>query len=73
MLDLAPGRSVERLARDLARQDSKASFANRLRKGAGIDGVKIALLRTFAPPAALADPEKLARQIKATPLAVLRP
>lgn len=73
ILDLAPGRSVERLARDLARQGSKASFANRLRKGAGIDGVKIALLRAFAPPAALADPKKLARQIKATPLAVLRP
>jgi uncharacterized flavoprotein (TIGR03862 family) len=41
-LDLAPGRTEERLARDLARQPAKASFSNRLRKGAGLDGVKLA-------------------------------
>ncbi|MBS1184399.1 MAG: flavoprotein, partial [Proteobacteria bacterium] len=36
IIDLVPGRSAERLARDLARQDAKASFSNRLRKGAGL-------------------------------------
>ncbi|MBA8876748.1 TIGR03862 family flavoprotein [Phyllobacterium myrsinacearum] len=72
-LDLAPGRTVERLARDLARQDSKASFANRLRKGAGIDGVKSALLRRFAEAADLTDPERLAICIKTLPLTLLRP
>jgi uncharacterized flavoprotein (TIGR03862 family) len=45
MIDLAPGRTMERLARDLARQDGKASFSNRLRKRAGLEGVKAALLR----------------------------
>jgi predicted flavoprotein YhiN len=35
VIDLAPGRMVERLSRDLARQDPKASFSNRLRKGTG--------------------------------------
>lgn len=73
VLDLAPGRSAEKLARDLARQDSKASFANRVRKGAGIEGVKIALLRKFADAADLSDPQRLARLIKALPLVVVRP
>jgi len=71
-LDLAPGRTLERLSRDLARQGAKASFSNRLRKGAGLEGVKAALLREVAPEAARADPEELAGMIKALPLAVLR-
>ncbi|PYE87829.1 TIGR03862 family flavoprotein [Phyllobacterium leguminum] len=72
-LDLAPGRTVERLARDLARQDAKASFSTRLRKGAGLEGVKAALVREIMPQAATAGPEQLARAIKSLPLAVLRP
>ena len=72
-LDLAPGRSEERLARDLARQDNKASFSNRLRKGAGIDGVKSALLRAYASPADLAHPQRLAASIKSLELPLLRP
>ncbi len=73
LVDLAPGRTVERLSRDLARQDAKASFSNRLRKGAGIEGVKTALLRELASPSALADPEQLSRLIKALPIPLLRP
>jgi len=72
-VDLAPGRAAERIARDLARQDAKQSLSNRLRKGAGIEGVKTALLREVAPPAVLADPAALARLIKAAPIAVVRP
>ena len=71
VIDLAPGRSIERLAKDLARQGAKASFSNRLRKGAGLEGVKSALLRELAPEAA--DPERLARSIKALPIPLLRP
>ncbi len=71
VIDLAPGRSIERLANDLARQEAKASFSNRLRKGAGLEGVKSALLRELAPEAA--DPERLARSIKALPIPLLRP
>lgn len=70
LLDLVPGRSEARLIRDLARQDPKASLSNRLRKGAGIDGVKTALLRRSAAPDVLADPARLAARIKALPLAV---
>ncbi|MBB2974331.1 TIGR03862 family flavoprotein [Mesorhizobium sp. RMAD-H1] len=73
-LDLAPGRTLERLSRDLARSGAKkASFSSRLRKGAGLEGVKAALLREAAPEVTKADPERLARTIKALPLAILGP
>ncbi|MGO8070489.1 TIGR03862 family flavoprotein [Rhizobium leguminosarum] len=70
-LDLAPGRTIERLSRDLARQDTKSSFSNRLRKGAGLDGVKAALLRELAPERDRTDPERLAGMIKALPVPVI--
>ena len=73
IVDLAPGRNEERLARDLARQDPKASFSNRLRKGAGIEGVKAGLLRELAEPAVVSRPESLAHLIKALPIPLLRP
>lgn len=71
--DLAPGRSEERLARDLSRQNAKASFSTRLRKAAGLDGVKAALLREVLPGVARLSPEKLATAIKALQLMLLRP
>ncbi|MBB6487320.1 TIGR03862 family flavoprotein [Rhizobium lusitanum] len=73
IIDLAPGRATERLARDLARQDPKASLSNRLRKAAGIEGVKAGLVRELAGPPALSQPEDLARLIKALPIPLLRP
>lgn len=72
-IDLAPGRSHDRLAKDLARQDSKMSFSNRLRKGAGLEGVKSATLREIAPEASRTDPKALADLIKTLPITVLRP
>jgi uncharacterized flavoprotein (TIGR03862 family) len=73
VLDLAPGRTEDRLARDLARQPAKASFSNRMRKGAGLDGVKLGLLRELAPDVAARSPTELASLIKALPLPVQRP
>lgn len=74
-LDLAPGRTLERLIRDLGRQDPKASFSTRLRKGAGINGVKTALLREFVPDDERKDATRLASRIKtlAVPLVAPRP
>jgi len=72
-LDLAPGRTAERLAVDLARQGSKASLSTRLRKAAGLDGVKAALLRECRPDVASLSTDALAAVIKALPLALLRP
>jgi uncharacterized flavoprotein (TIGR03862 family) len=73
VVDLVPGRTPERLEQDLARQDRKASFTNRLRKGAGIEGVKLALLREFTPQTEFTDAAKLAHRIKALAIPVMRP
>ncbi|KAA0700550.1 TIGR03862 family flavoprotein [Neorhizobium sp. P12A] len=73
VVDLAPGRTAERLSHDLAKQDSKASFTNRLRKGAGIDGVKASLLRELTDEADRSNPDRLATLIKALPIPLLRP
>ncbi|TCU18812.1 TIGR03862 family flavoprotein [Rhizobium sullae] len=73
IIDLAPGRSTERLAKDLARQDRKASLSNRLRKGAGLDGVKTALLRELANETDLQDASRLANLIKSLPIPLTRP
>ncbi|MCM5555918.1 TIGR03862 family flavoprotein [Pleomorphomonas sp. NRK KF1] len=72
VIDLAPGRSAERLARDLARQGAKASFSNRLRKGAGLDGVKAALARLFSTEDERHDPVRLAARLKALPIPLAR-
>jgi len=72
MLDLAPARDIERLERDLKRQPAKASFSNRLRKGAGLDPVKVALVRELTSEAERGDTAALARAIKALPLPLLR-
>ena len=67
-IDLQPGRGVERIARDLARQPAKASLSNRLRKGVGLSGVKAALVREIAPDASRMGADDLAALIKALPL-----
>ncbi|MBB1249436.1 TIGR03862 family flavoprotein [Rhizobium sp. G21] len=72
-IDLQPDRTLDRLQNDLARQPPKASFSNRLRKGAALDGVKAALLREVAADIARETPEAISRLIKRLPLPVLRP
>jgi uncharacterized flavoprotein (TIGR03862 family) len=71
-VDLMPGRTKERLVQDLGRQDPKASFSNRLRKGAGLDGVKAALVREIEADAPRAPPDELARLLKALPIPLVR-
>jgi len=73
VIDLAPGRDLARLTRDLARQDAKASFTNRLRKGAGLDGVKAVLLRLFSTEDERRDPARLATRIKALHIPLVQP
>lgn len=72
-LDLAPARDAARLAADLARPRGRDSMSNHLRKRAGLDGVKVALLRELLPPAAFADMSTLAAAIKALPVHLLSP
>ena len=68
LVDLAPGRSLQRLKDDLSRPRGRDSLSNHLRRRAGIDGIKAALLYEFAAPGDLASPERLAAIIKAMPL-----
>ena len=72
MIDLAPGRSLDGLARRLARPRGRMSASNFLRKTVGITGVKAALLRELAPDVS-ADPADLAAAIKALPLTFAAP
>ena len=70
-LDLAPGRTLDRLIADLARPRGRDSLANHVRRRAGIEGVKAALLRECCPPEVLGDLPALAAAIKALPLRLI--
>jgi len=72
-LDLAPGRDLQRLARDLSAARGKRSLSNHLQNQAGISGVKAGLLREVASVSDLADPIRLATLIKVLPLQLTAP
>ena len=72
-IDLLPGRDLSRVRDDLRQPRGRDSLANHLRRRVGVSGVKAALLREAASPEALADPETLARRIKALPLRLVAP
>lgn len=73
VVDLAPGRTLDRLVKELEKQDTKASLSNRLRKGAGLDPAKAALVRECASPPDLADPRRLAATVKSLAIPLVRP
>ena len=73
LLDLAPGRELARLERELSRPRGRRSFSEFLRRQAGLGGVRAALLRELVPDAAQQAPTALAAQVKAVPLRLLRP
>lgn len=70
-LDLAPGRDEARLAEALARTRGSHSLAKHLRRCAGIEGAKSALLREILPASDFRDPARLAAAIKALPLTLV--
>jgi uncharacterized flavoprotein (TIGR03862 family) len=69
-LDLVPGRDAERLRRDLARPRNGRSLSEHLRRQAGVDGVKAALLREVLPADALSDMDRIGAALKRLPLAL---
>lgn len=71
-LDLAPGRTQERLAQDLARPRAGRSFSEYLRRSAGVTGVRAGLLRELCPQAPQLAAGELAATLKAAPLRLLR-
>ncbi len=72
-LDLAPGRELARLVRELSRGRGSSSMASHLRRRAGIEGVKAGLLRELLPAEDFVDPSRLAAAIKALPLRLAAP
>ena len=67
-LDLAPGRDIDRLRRELARPRGKRSVSEHLRRAAGLDGVRAALLREVFGADAMRDPGTVAAGAKRLPL-----
>lgn len=72
-VDLAPGRTEDRLARDLERHPRKDSLSNRLRKAAGLSPVKTALLRECHADLADMSSRHLAQAIKASAVPITSP
>jgi len=72
-LDLAPDRTLERLAHDLAKPRGRHSLSDHLRRQAGITGVKTALLHELIDKQDLHDSAKLARAIKRLELRLRQP
>ena len=70
-LDLVPGRDAAQLAAALARPRGSRSFANHLRRQAGIAGVKAGLVRECLAAEVHTDPVRLAAALKALPLRLL--
>ena len=71
-LDLAPGRSLERLQAELAQARGGRSLSEHLRRKAGIDGAKAALLHEALGHPLPDAPDRLARALKSLPLRLLR-
>lgn len=67
-VDLAPGRTLESLARSLSTGRGKRSLSTHLRKAVHVEGVKATLLRECLPEDAFRDPARLAAGIKALPV-----
>lgn len=71
-LDLAPGRSEERLRGELATPHGKRSIGEHLRRRTGLDAAKAALLFEALPREAMEDAARIAAMIKRLPLRLKR-
>jgi len=71
-LDLAPGRSPERLRRELEGSRGRRSLAEHWRRRAGISGVKAGLVREVLASAEREDPARVAQTLKSLPLTLQR-
>lgn len=72
-MDLAPGRDLARLRRDLEKPRNGRSLSEHLRRSAGIEGVQAGLLREVLDKAAMEDPARLADAIKSLPIVLRQP
>ena len=72
LIDLLPGKAVDKTRAALAKPRGSRSMSKHLHSQLGLDGVKAALLRELCPASSFNDPELLAKAIKALPLKLLK-
>jgi len=72
-LDLAPDHDPQRVMDEVTRPRGSRSMSSHLQSRLGLKGVKAGLLRECVSRDDYADPELLARAIKALPVKLLRP
>lgn len=70
-LDLAPGKSAERVLEEVRHPRGSRSMASHLQSKVGIAGVKAGLLHEYLSKEEYTHPDKLAAAIKAVPLQLL--
>ena len=68
LMDLAPGRDQQRLARELQAPRNGRSLSEHLRRKLGLEGAKAALLREVLERTAMEDPARLSAAIKSLPI-----
>ena len=73
LIDLSPDREQQRIAADVSKPRGKRSQSEHLRRHAGIDGVKLGLLRERLSGEELADAQTVAARIKRLPITLLKP
>ena len=69
--DLCPGRSSDRLLKDLSAPQGKRSTTEHLRRQTGLEGVKIGLLYELLTKEDWQDKEKIVQAIKSYPLKLI--
>lgn len=72
-LDLAPGKSLERVQAEVAHPRGSRSLSSHLQSRVGMKAVQTGLLRECVAAEDFADPLKVAQAIKALPLKLLAP
>jgi len=72
-LDLAPGKSLQRVTEEIVHPRGSRSLSSHLQSRVGITGVKAGLLREVLGAAAYSDPVQLAAAIKTLPLQLIAP
>lgn len=73
LLDLTPGRSLERLTASLSRPRGKRTLSKHLLQATGLSGVKASLLRDRLPASTFDNPNTLAKAIKSLGLVLTAP
>jgi len=72
LIDLLPGKPVDKIQAALAKPRGSRSMSKHLHSQLGLDGVKAALLRELTPAEHFTDPAQLAVDIKALPLTLVK-